>query len=95
MARLFQDFSEIEKYVNTINSKLSCRVATVEDITRSGIQSIDGVSIGEDDRVLVKNQLTASENGIYDCKAGAWIRSLDFNNDGVIRSSSYTFILFL
>jgi hypothetical protein len=30
-----------------------------------------------DERVLVKNQSTASENGLYLCKAGAWARTDD------------------
>lgn len=49
------------------------RAATTENITLSGTQTIDGVSLIADDPVLVKNQTTTSENGTYYVKAGAWL----------------------
>lgn len=57
--------------------KRTVRVATTANITLSGLQSIDGVSLVAGDRVLVKNQTTASANGIYIVAAGAWTRSVD------------------
>lgn len=55
------------------------RVATTANITLSGLQTIDGVALAAGDRVLVKNQTSAVENGIWDVSSGAWTRSLDFN----------------
>jgi len=56
----------------------SARVATLEDITLSGLQTIDGVSVAEDDIVLVKNQGSESENGPYLVKDGAaWERTCE------------------
>jgi hypothetical protein len=52
----------------------SVRVATTENITLSGTQSIDGVALITSDRVLVKNQNIAGQNGIYTVQTGAWIR---------------------
>jgi hypothetical protein len=57
--------------------KRSVRVATTANITLSGTQTIDGVAVVAGDRVLVKNQTTASQNGIYVVAAGAWTRALD------------------
>jgi len=57
--------------------KDSVRVATTANITLSGTQTIDGVAVVAGDRVLVKNQTTASGNGVYVCAAGAWSRSTD------------------
>ena len=57
--------------------KDAVRVATTANITLSGTQTIDGVSVVAGDRVLVKNQSTASQNGIYVCASGAWARSSD------------------
>ncbi len=54
--------------------------ATTTNITLSGEQSVDGVTTSSS-RVLVKDQTTATENGIYDSDTGAWTRSLDF--DGI------------
>lgn len=55
----------------------SVRAATTANITLSGAQTIDGVSIIAGDRVLVKNQSTASQNGVYVCAAGSWTRATD------------------
>lgn len=59
--------------------KQAVRAATTADITLSGAQTIDGVSIVAGDRVLVKNQTSSPENGIYVAAAGAWARSSDMD----------------
>lgn len=59
--------------------KNSVRAATTANITLSGAQTIDGVSVIAGDRVLVKDQTTASTNGIYVAAAGAWARATDFD----------------
>src|SRR3990167_7771479 len=59
--------------------KVPVKVATTANITLSGEQTIDGISCVTDDRVLVQNQTTASENGIYTVDTGAWSRAIDFN----------------
>jgi hypothetical protein len=53
--------------------------ATNAGITRSGLQTISGVALQEGDRVLVKDQADASENGIYIASAasGLWERAPD------------------
>lgn len=60
-----------------LDVKSSVRVATTANITLSAPQTIDGVSVIAGDRVLVKNQTTTSENGIYVVAAGAWSRATD------------------
>jgi len=59
--------------------KLPCRVATTAAITLAGLQTVDGVSLVAGDRVLVKNQASAIENGIYSADTGTWGRAQDFN----------------
>jgi hypothetical protein len=51
--------------------------ATTANITLTGLQTIDGVTVVAGDRVLVKNQSTASQNGIYLASATAWSRAPD------------------
>jgi len=60
--------------------KESVSCATTANITLSGTQTIDGIAVVAGNRVLVKNQTTASQNGIYVVAAGAWTRSLDADN---------------
>lgn len=57
-------------------------LATTANITLSGLQTIDGVTLTEGKRVLVKDQNTASENGIYDATSGNWTRSADMATNG-------------
>lgn len=60
-----------------IDPKESVVVATTANITLSGTQTIDGVAVSAGQRVLVKNQTTASANGIYAVSTGAWTRTAD------------------
>lgn len=50
--------------------------ATTANITLSGEQTIDGVATSNS-RVLVKNQSTQSQNGIYLSGSGSWTRTSD------------------
>ncbi len=69
-------------YVDNVSQGLdvkdSVKVATTGNITLSGTQTIDNIAVSADERVLVKNQTTASQNGIYLCKASSWVRADDF-----------------
>lgn len=56
-------------------------VATTANITLSAPQTIDGTGVIAGDRVLVKDQTDAKENGIYVVAAGAWARSEDLDNN--------------
>lgn len=85
-------------YVDTITTglafKASARAASTANITLSGLQTIDGVVLAANERVLVKNQSTASQNGIYLAQSGAWTRSADFDGTPVseTESGAYVFI---
>ena len=74
-----------------LDVKDSVKVATTANITLSGTQTIDGVAISADERVLVKDQSTASQNGIYLCKAGSWARADDMAA-GSDAAGAFTFI---
>lgn len=75
-----------------LDVKASCRAATSANITLSGTQTIDGVVLVAGDRVLVKDQTTASANGIYVVAAGAWSRSTDADTDAEVHAGMFTFI---
>jgi len=67
----------VDSAVAGLKWKTSVKAATTTNITLSGTQTIDGVSVVAGDRVLVKNQSTASANGIYIVASGAWSRATD------------------
>ena len=75
-----------------LDVKASVRAATTANITLSGTQTIDGVAVIAGDRVLVKDQSTASGNGIYVAAAGAWSRSTDADTDAEVHAGMFTFV---
>ena len=66
-------------------------VSAIEDINLFGLQLIDGVSVSEDDRVLVTAQDSPAENGIYIASAGLWLRSDDAKHNTLF-SAAFTFV---
>lgn len=68
--------------------KYPCRMASTANLTLSGLQTIDGVVGAQDDRVLVKDQTTATQNGIYVMDSGDWERAQDADNDGAFTEGS-------
>ncbi len=73
---------------SSVAIKGPCRIATTANITLVGEQTIDGVAVVTDDRVLVKDQTTASDNGIYIADTGNWRRSKDFNKTKDVKTGT-------
>lgn len=67
----------VESVAQGLDAKASVRCATTANITLSGTQTIDTVAVVANDRVLVKNQSTASQNGIYIASGSGWTRATD------------------
>lgn len=55
------------------------RLATSGNVTLSGLQTIDGVVGAAGDRIFVRANSTAAQNGIYIMASGAWARASDAN----------------
>ena len=72
--------TEVDSLVTGLDVKASVRAATTGNITLSGAQTVDGVAVVAQDRVLVKDQSTPSQNGVYVVSAGSWTRAGDFNS---------------
>lgn len=86
-------------YVDSVAQGLivkdAVQLATTEDITLENEQMIDGVSAVAGDRILVKNQEEASENGIYIVvDGGAWTRAEDFDGtpEHEVKGGCFTFV---
>ena len=77
-----------------LDYKQATRVVTVANITLSGGAPavVDGVTLVEDDRVLVTAQSTGTQNGLYIVSAvgtgsnGTWVRTSDGNETGEIEA---------
>ena len=88
-----------KSYVDATKSGLdvkdSVRVATTANITIASDlnvgDSIDGVTLADGDRVLVKNQSTGSENGIYTAGASP-ARATDFDADSEVTAGAFFFV---
>ena len=78
----------VQGELQKLSAKQSVRAATVANITLSGAQTIDGVTLTVGDRVLVKDQNAASQNGIYIVTALGWARSTDADSGTKLRSGA-------
>lgn len=75
-----------------LDPKGSVRAATTANITLSGAQTIDGVSVIAGNRVLVRAQTAGADNGIYVAAAGAWSRSTDADTSAEVTAGLFTFV---
>jgi len=80
-----------------LDVKASVRVATTANITTLGAVSvgdaIDGVTLAANDRVLVKNQSTASQNGIYELTlTSGLVRAQDADSSAEVTAGMFTFV---
>lgn len=80
-----------------LSFKESVRVASTANIDLSTAlengDTVDGVTLATGDRVLVKNQTTGSQNGIYVVQAsGAAVRSSDFASGTTSVAGTFVFV---
>lgn len=69
----------------SIAIKAPCIAASTANLTLSGsatAATIDGITPTTGQRILVWQQTSTSENGIYDFQSSAWTRSTDFSSSG-------------
>ncbi|WP_262382870.1 phage tail protein [Pseudomonas proteolytica] len=81
--REYVDLAIVEA-LNKQDFKASMLVATTAPIVLSGLQVIDGVAVPAGARVLVKNQASAKDNGLWRAAAGAWSRTPDADADSEV-----------
>jgi hypothetical protein len=83
--------TEVDGFLQGLDPKSSVRAATTANITLSATQTVDGVALAVGDRVLVKDQTTQSQNGIYVVASGSWTRATDMDSWAEI-PGSYVFV---
>jgi len=83
-----------------IDYKQATRVVTTTNVTLSGgaPNSVDGVNLSVNDRVLVTGQSTGSQNGIYYVTTvgsgsnGTWARSVDTDTTGELEAGTIVMV---
>jgi hypothetical protein len=75
-----------------LDVKASVRVATTANINPATTLTIDGVELAVGDRVLVKNQDNAVNNGIYVVANGSWARAEDADTSAEVTTGMFTFV---
>ena len=93
----FGDNSLVPKeYVDAVKQSLDIKdsaiTSTTANITLSGTQTIDGISVVVGNRVLVKNQSNGYENGIYVVASSAWARAIDADVSADVTPGMFTFV---
>ena len=73
-------------------ASLSINAATTANITLSGTQTIDGVALAVNQKVLVKNQSLPKNNGIYNVESSAWTRPSDYNTPNKLKGKIFNVI---
>lgn len=73
--------SQIDGVRQGLAIKTPVRTVATTNITLSGLQTINSVSLVADDRILVIAQTSAVNNGIYNVSSGAWTRAKDFDGN--------------
>lgn len=82
----------VDAVVQGLDVKNSVRAASTGNLTLSGTQTVDGVLLVASDRVLVKDQSTASQNGLYAVAAGAWSRTADADSAVELNAGCFVFV---
>lgn len=85
--------TEVSNLKLSITYKYPCLVATIGNITLSGEQTIDDIDVVASNKVLVKDQDDQSENGLYVCQVGAWLRNADATSGATMPSGTIVLVL--
>ena len=84
--------SYVDNIAQGLIVKAPCIVGTTVNLASlSGLLTVDTVTLVAGNRVLVKNQSTASQNGIYVVASGAWTRATDMSTWDEV-PSAFTFV---
>ena len=75
-----------------IVAKTPALVVSTTDVPISGLQTIDGVMLADNDRVLLVGQTDEVDNGLWLAQTGSWTRPSDFAN-GSTAAEAYVLIL--
>jgi len=85
----------VDSVAQGLDIKASCLYTTTNNITLTGLSTQAGgdwpSALTAGDRILVKNQTSQAQNGIYAASASGWTRTADMNNWSEV-PGAFTFI---
>lgn len=81
----------VDSVAQGLDIKESCEALADANVTLSGLQTIDDVSLQDGDRVLCIGQTDGIENGIWVAHTGSWTRPDDFQA-GSCACGAFTFV---
>jgi hypothetical protein len=82
----------VDGLVQGLDTKASARVMSTTNITLTGLQTIDGVTLVANDRVLLVGQTTGAQNGLWVAQSGSWTRPTDWPAAGAGSPNAYVFV---
>ena len=87
----------VDSVASGLDVKESVRAASTANGTLASAfangQTLDGVTLATGDRILLKHQSTASENGVYTVNAsGAPTRATDYDSTAEVTTGAFTFV---
>ena len=87
----------VDSQLQGLDVKNSVRVATTANGTLATAfangETVDGITLATNDRILLKDQSTGSENGIYTVNAsGAPTRATDFDENSEVTGGTFFFV---
>lgn len=84
--------SYVDALANGLSFKNAVRALAASNITLTGTQTIDGVALVVNDRVLLTGQTTGSQNGLWTVQTGAWTRPSDWAAASVQKEGAYVLV---
>jgi phage-related tail fiber protein len=82
----------VDGLIQGIKARTGADVATTTNITRSGLQTIDGITLTAGMRVLVKDQTNAAQNGVFIAATGDWARADEYDEGTEFDGAIFVFV---
>lgn len=89
------NLGQLQQTIRDLDWKQSVRVATSSNINLAAPgASLDGIALSVNDRVLVKAQTTAADNGVYTWQGAAvpMVRAVDYDTPSEVTSGSVVIV---
>jgi hypothetical protein len=84
--------SYVDALANGLTFHNAVRALGASNVTLTGTQTIDGVALNVNDRVLLTNQTTGSQNGFWTVQTSSWVRPADWAAASTQKEGAYVLV---